>query len=225
MKKQRIHSIFFLSANIRALQTKMVGTQALQKMISAASPEEAYKTVNDAGIGADIDYKDFESALTQELASTYERLEKASDDPEMFKIFRYKYDGHNLKTLIKAHVSHSDAEPLLSPLGTVDCKTLRNGLRDGDFGDLNPQLVLWQPFRQGTVLQRQTTRRWWMSSSTARCCNVCPSLPSSTKADSSISWSKLISTLQTSAALSASSASVRSLTSSKRCLHRAAAFR
>ena len=142
MKKTKDTQYLFLSANIRALQTKMVGTQALQKMISAASPEEAYKTVNDAGIGADIDYKDFESALTQELASTYERLEKASDDPEMFKIFRYKYDGHNLKTLIKAHVSHLDAEPLLSPLGTVDCKTLRNGLRDGDFGDLNPQLAL-----------------------------------------------------------------------------------
>ena len=103
MKKTKDTQYLFLSANIRALQTKMVGTQALQKMISAASPEEAYKTVNDAGIGADIDYKDFESALTQELASTYERLEKASDDPEMFKIFRYKYDGHNLKTLIKAH--------------------------------------------------------------------------------------------------------------------------
>lgn len=142
MKKTKDTQYLFLSANIRALQTKMIGTQALQKMISAANPEEAYKTVNDAGIGADIDYKDFESALTQELASTYERLEKASDDPEMFKIFRYKYDGHNLKTLIKAHVSHSDAEPLLSPLGTVDCKTLRNGLRDGDFGDLNPQLAL-----------------------------------------------------------------------------------
>ena len=64
MKKTKDTQYLFLSANIRALQTKMIGTQALQKMISAASPEEAYKTVNDAGIGADIDYKDFESALT-----------------------------------------------------------------------------------------------------------------------------------------------------------------
>ena len=48
MKKTKDTQYLFLSANIRALQTKMVGTQALQKMISAASPEEAYKTVNDA---------------------------------------------------------------------------------------------------------------------------------------------------------------------------------
>ena len=34
------------------------------------------------------DYKDFESALTQELASTYERLGKGdSDDPQMFQDF------------------------------------------------------------------------------------------------------------------------------------------
>ena len=56
----------------------MVGTQALHKMISAATPEEAYKTVTDAGIGVDVNYQDFESALTQELVSTYERLEKAA---------------------------------------------------------------------------------------------------------------------------------------------------
>lgn len=54
----------------------MIGTQALHKMISAATAEEAYKTVTDAGIGVDYDYRDFESALTQELSATYERLEK-----------------------------------------------------------------------------------------------------------------------------------------------------
>ena len=50
MKKTKDTQYLFLSANIRALQTKMVGTQALQKMISAASPEEAYKTVNDLSL-------------------------------------------------------------------------------------------------------------------------------------------------------------------------------
>lgn len=37
MKKTKDTQYLFLSANIRALQTKMIGTQALQKMISAAS--------------------------------------------------------------------------------------------------------------------------------------------------------------------------------------------
>lgn len=141
MKKIKDTEYLYLSANIRAQETRMVGTQALHKMVSASSAEEAYKTVTDAGIGADYDYRDFESALTQELASTYERLEKSSPNPEMFKIFRYKYDGHNLKTLIKAHASGASAEGLLIPLGTVDEKTLRTGLRDGDFGALEPVLA------------------------------------------------------------------------------------
>lgn len=55
----------------------MIGTQALHKMISAATAEEAYKTVTDAGIGVDYDYRDFESALTQELSATYERPGKS----------------------------------------------------------------------------------------------------------------------------------------------------
>ena len=111
MKKTKDTEYLYLSANIRAQETRMIGTQALHKMISAATAEEAYKTVTDAGIGVDYDYRDFESALTQELSATYERLEKASPNPEMFKIFRYKYDGHNLKTLIKAHASQSSVRP------------------------------------------------------------------------------------------------------------------
>ena len=59
----------------------------------------------------------------------------------MFKIFRYKYDGHNLKTLIKAQAIEADTEGLLIPLGTVDEKTLRSGLRDGSFGSLEPKLA------------------------------------------------------------------------------------
>ncbi len=144
MKKIKDTQYLYLSANIRAQETRMIGMQALQKMIAAASAEEAYKTVTDAGIGADVDYKDFESALTQELASTYERLEKAAPNPHIFRIFRLKYDGHNLKTLIKAQAAGkdgADAEGLLIPLGTVEEKVLRNGLRDGNFGTLLPILA------------------------------------------------------------------------------------
>ena len=141
MKKAKDTAYLYLSANIRAQETKMVGMQALKKMISAYTPEEAYKTVTDAGIGLDYDYKDFESALTQELSSTYERLEKSAPDPEMFKIFRYKYDGHNLKALIKAESIGADTQGLLVPLGTVDEKTLRTGLHDGGFGSLEPKLA------------------------------------------------------------------------------------
>ena len=183
MKKTKDTQYLYLSANIRAQENRMVGTQALHKMISAATPEEAYKTVTDAGIGVDVNYQDFESALTQELVSTYERLEKAAPDPEMFKIFRYKYDGHNLKTIIKAQSCGNSTEGLLSPLGTVDEKTLLQGLRDGDLGSWSQGLPRL-PCRQGRRLPRQTTRRWWTSSSTAPFWRACPPWPGSTRANS-----------------------------------------
>ena len=151
LKKTKDTQYLYLSANIRAQENRMVGTQALHKMISAATPEEAYKTVTDAGIGVDVNYQDFESALTQELVSTYERLEKAAPDPEMFKIFRYKYDGHNLKTIIKAHSCGNSAEGLLSPLGTVGEKTLIQGLRDQEFGELEPRIAQAALLAQDTL--------------------------------------------------------------------------
>ena len=141
MKKTKDTQYLYLSANIRAQETKMIGAQALHKMIAAGSAEEAFKTVNDAGIGVDYDYRDFESALTQELASTYERLEKASPNPEMFRIFRCKYDGHYLIALIMPGAAGTSAQELLIPLGTVDAKVLQDGLRDGNFGALEPELA------------------------------------------------------------------------------------
>ncbi|MEI3062999.1 MAG: hypothetical protein V8S72_08725 [Oscillospiraceae bacterium] len=77
MKKTKDTQYLYLSANIRAQENRTVGTQALHKMISAATPEEAYKTVTDAAHWCGRrNYQVFESALTQELVSTYERLKK-----------------------------------------------------------------------------------------------------------------------------------------------------
>lgn len=108
MKKTKDTEYLFLSSNIRAQESRMIGQQSLTKMIAAKTPEEAYKVVTDAGIGADYDYKDFAAALDDELAATYSRLEGSAPDPEMFQIFRYKYDGHNLKTMVKAYAAGID---------------------------------------------------------------------------------------------------------------------
>ena len=175
LKKTKDTQYLYLSANIRAQENRMVGTQALHKMISAATPEEAYKTVTDAGIGVDVNYQDFESALTQELVSTYERLEKAAPDPEMFKIFRYKYDGHNLKTIPPKDCS------ALWALSTKRrcCRGCATAIL-GNWSQGLPRL----PCRQGRRLPRQTTRRWWTSSSTALFWRACLPWPGSTRANS-----------------------------------------
>ena len=64
-------------------------------------------------------------------------------------------------------------------MGTVDCKTLRNGLRDGDFGDLNPQLALAAVQARDKSCKGNDPQM--VDVIIARCCNVCPSLLSSTK--------------------------------------------
>ena len=45
MKKTKDTQYLYLSANIRAQENRMVGTQALHKMISAATPEEVSKAM------------------------------------------------------------------------------------------------------------------------------------------------------------------------------------
>lgn len=140
-KKTKDTEYLFISANIRAQENRMVGQQALVKMVSAKTAEEAYKTVTDLGIGTDYDYKDFEKALNQELADTYERLETKAPNPEMFRIFRYKYDGHNLKTLVKSEATDTTAEELFIPLGNVSTEVLQSEYKEEVFSKLDPKLA------------------------------------------------------------------------------------
>lgn len=140
-KKTKDTEYLFLSSNIRAQESRMIGQQSLTKMIAAKTPEEAYKVVTDAGIGTDYDYKDFAAALDDELAATYSRLEGSAPDPEMFQIFRYKYDGHNLKTMVKAYVAGIDPLELMMPLGTVDPHVLVNGFREEKKDVILPHLA------------------------------------------------------------------------------------
>lgn len=141
MSKIKDTEYLFLSANLRALETRMIGQQALAKMISANTAEEAYKTVTDAGIGTDYDYKDFEKALNQELESTYRKLEQSVPSPEMFDIFRYKYDGHNLKTLVKAQATGGDPQELMIPLGNVPPATLAGEYKEENLTSVAPKLA------------------------------------------------------------------------------------
>lgn len=141
LKKTKDTAYLYLSSNIRAQESRMVGQQALSKMMAAKTPEEAYKTVTDAGIGAEYDYKEFSKALDDELESTYERLEKSAPDPEIFKIFRYKYDGHNLKTIVKAHAAGIDPMELMMELGTVSPQTLVSASKEEKFTVVEPRLA------------------------------------------------------------------------------------
>ena len=133
MIKFKDTDFLYASARTRCLENYMLGWNELKKMVEAKTIEEAYKIATDKAISTDKPISFYEQGLIQSLDKTYSLVEEIAPDPNMIRLFRLKYDGHNLKTLIKASKLDGQVDISLSPLGMVDEKTIYACFKENDF--------------------------------------------------------------------------------------------
>ncbi len=140
-----------ISARVKAMETKMLSQERLNRLLEAEDSDDVLKLLGDAGYPP-FDPRDPE-AMDRALGSVREErfrdLEDTAPDPRYLDIFRIRYDYHNLKTVLKAEVTGADPEPLLLDLGRTDAKTLREALSTGETG------VLEQSFAQAALEARE----------------------------------------------------------------------
>ena len=129
------------SSRIKSMEKYLLTSRQLTQMVEAHSIEEAYKVANDAGIGAGGEAADYEAALKTNLLDTYKLLENLSGGTDVFHIFRYEYDGLNLKSLIKAQALDKDPDSTMTGLGTVPVEALKEQFRQKKFEQLHPALA------------------------------------------------------------------------------------
>ncbi len=129
------------SARVKSLEKRLLTGRQLVQMVDAHTNEEAYKIVNDAGIGVGTDVSIYEDALKESLLDTYHLMGELSGGRDIFDIFRYEYDGLNLKTLIKAQALNKDASDMLTRLGTVSPDALKEMFRVKKLEKLHPALA------------------------------------------------------------------------------------
>ncbi|MEG2087524.1 MAG: V-type ATPase subunit [Angelakisella sp.] len=131
MQKYKDTEYLHATARVRAMENTMLDAKALVKMVDAKNAAEAYKVLAEAAIGQGYELADYEQAFTNNLLETYTLVAKISPMPGLADLFRYKYDGHNLKVLIKSRRLDRDYSALLSPLGNVPADELSAGLDAG----------------------------------------------------------------------------------------------
>lgn len=128
------------SARIRALERNMVTGRDLRKMLDASGMEEAYKIAADLDLGTTYSYREYESALQESLADAYRLVAQVTDNNPVFDVLRLKYDGHNIKSVVKSKVTGADPGELLTELGTLPPHTLLGEFAEG-FKTLDPILA------------------------------------------------------------------------------------
>ncbi len=108
---------------IRALETRLLDRQKVERLIEAGSPQELVNLLQDSDYGTWLsDLKspfEFEKALSAERRRVYELIDKLSPDRAIPVALRSKYDFHNLKVLTKAAIAEKNFDRALVDLGNI----------------------------------------------------------------------------------------------------------
>lgn len=130
MKRIKDVDYLYATARLRALEREMLSARDFQKMVDSATLEESYKTANDVSLHSSLPAARYEQAISDMLSRTWALVEELTGKSPALEVFRLKYDGHNLKAIIKSQALGSDPLPILSPLGTISPETLLAAWRE-----------------------------------------------------------------------------------------------
>ena len=92
---------------VRALETRLLDKGKLERMVEAASGEEALKVLSETDyanlVAEQASIYDFENILQKEIVNVFSLMRKISPQPSLTDLLSLKYDVHNLKVLLKAN--------------------------------------------------------------------------------------------------------------------------
>lgn len=132
----------YATMRVRANEKNLLTARDISRMIDAKTPEEAAKVLADAGYG-DFEarsFSDVERAISDAHEETIKLIDDVCENTHIAKVFKLKYDFHNIKTVIKADFSGENPERLMSDSGSIGKDVILTAARKDDFGALPQKL-------------------------------------------------------------------------------------
>ncbi len=142
-KKLKDTDYLFISTYLHSRERDLLTSARMERMIEAPTAEEAAKVLSEIGYG-EFDAsspRGLGSVLAQEQEKLFQDLYRFVPDKAVVDVFKVKYDYHNLKALIKARATGTDApDRLLLDAGRVSAEEMRRAVWEGDYSTLPPAL-------------------------------------------------------------------------------------
>lgn len=112
---------------LHAREPKLLNAERANRMLDAASFEDAAKLLTECGYPdmSQLNAKEIESVLAGHRAEINDELYRLAPDKEILDLFKMKYDYHNVKVLLKAEAMNLNADHLLSAAGRVNPEALK----------------------------------------------------------------------------------------------------
>lgn len=131
-----------ISTRVRALEANLLTRERMTRMLEAHSSEDAAKVLLECGYPeiAPLTPSSIQEVLTAEHQRVLEDLAASVPEPALIDVFRIKYDYHNVKVLLKAETTGSEAGSLLMNLGRVPVRELEEKINASDLRGIPPIL-------------------------------------------------------------------------------------
>lgn len=135
---------YYAVARIKTLENELISNSLVNRMLEAPDAMEALKYLSETSYRTHLsdisDPRDFELVLEKGMESTYEMIDRSTENPEITKVSRIKNDYNNLKILLKSYFLEVERDELLSKFGMVDINALKASVQNKEFRDV-PKLV------------------------------------------------------------------------------------
>jgi V/A-type H+-transporting ATPase subunit C len=131
----------FAVARIRALESRMLDHALIARMLRASGIDELLKIMIDTEYGIILNEAadtPFESTLDSELHRIYMLIHSIDPNPEWTDLWRWRYDAHNLKVILKAGSSNKEALEHLITHSVLDPQKMIREIDQGDYSSLPP---------------------------------------------------------------------------------------
>ena len=125
-KKIKDTEYLYLSTKIRAMESRLLDRERMDRMLEAATVEDAAKVLVECGYPelSVVNVDTVDEILAQAREEVFAELSGLAPNEAMLDVFKVKYDYHNAKALLKSEALRLDPGRLLVDTGRVPPKVL-----------------------------------------------------------------------------------------------------
>ncbi len=120
-------------SRVRTLETKMLDKTKFESMVEARDAADIFRMLQDSPYSEYVSRPSYEEGLKCALEDFYCEMYKTVPVKELLDTLAIRYDGHNLKALVKCSLSGRSPEGILIDAGTIPVKTLEDMVRNQRF--------------------------------------------------------------------------------------------
>ena len=152
MSKIRDTDYLTLSTRVRAMETRLVTRERMERMLDARTDEEAVKVLSECGYEElpALTNAGLDDLLSRARAALYRELHTAAPDKRVVELFQMKYDYHNAKVLVKAAAVGAEPDRMLMEGGRWSPERLKEAFQRDGLRDVS------ETFRQAVLRARET---------------------------------------------------------------------